>query len=32
MKYNFNTESIENKMNLLRRFNYKLNYYKKDLK
>jgi archaellum component FlaC len=30
MKYNFNTESIENKMNLLRRFNYKLNYYKKQ--
>ena len=30
MKYNFNTESIENKMYLLRCCNSKLNYYKKQ--
>tara|TARA_Y100000114_G_C11541790_1_gene222973 strand:- start:38 stop:256 length:219 start_codon:yes stop_codon:yes gene_type:complete len=30
MKYNFNTESIENKMYLLERFNSKLDYYKKQ--
>ena len=30
MKYNFNTESIENKMYLLERFNCKLDYYKKQ--
>ena len=30
MKYNFNTESIENKMYLLRRCYSKLNYYKKQ--
>ena len=29
MKYNFNTESIENKMYLLGRFNSKLDFYKK---